>query len=87
MGISCFNYLPQDSSHHSEWVFKVNTFNILTLCLDEYVLDSVAEQFLITHGFDFEKQKKFGLNYLKGTQVSISLNIYFYIVKYFQIIC
>jgi len=76
LGLSCFKLQnTSDSGDKSEGVtngFLVQTFNILVLCSDNYVVEPVAVQFLVSHGFDFNRQYAQGLLYARGNdQVSI----------------
>lgn len=63
--MSCFEIFkhgPEDR------VVKVSnrTFNLLTLCSEEFLVEPKSLKFLIDHGFDFNKQFRSGLNYYKG---------------------
>lgn len=46
--------------------FIVQTFNILLLCEDEFVVEPLSLKFLIHHGFDFNRQFDKGLPYYRG---------------------
>lgn len=46
--------------------YLVQTFNILLLCSDSYLVEPDALKFLLSHGFDFNKQYAKGLSYYKG---------------------
>lgn len=73
LGLSCFKLLDQDSSQDSQEEQKPNsqkflaqTFNILTLCNEDYMVEPGALQFLVGHGFDFNKQYSRGIPYYRG---------------------
>lgn len=46
--------------------FEVLTFNLTMFCQDEYVVEPSALRFLISHGFDFNKQISDGIHYRRG---------------------
>ena len=46
--------------------YSVYTFNIATLCEEDYVVEPGALRFLHAHGFDFNKQVAEGLPYTRG---------------------
>ncbi|XP_054764335.2 target of EGR1 protein 1-like [Lytechinus pictus] len=46
--------------------FLAQTFNILTLCNEDYMVEPGALQFLVGHGFDFNKQYSCGVPYCRG---------------------
>ena len=50
----------------NEFTFHVQTFNILTLCSDDYIVEPASVKFLVEHGFDFNKQYSDGLSYFRG---------------------
>ena len=45
------------------------TFNILLHCQKPYMIEPQAVQFLLSHGFDFNKQYSKGLPYWPGNQI------------------
>uniref|UniRef100_T1J7G0 Target of EGR1 protein 1 n=1 Tax=Strigamia maritima TaxID=126957 RepID=T1J7G0_STRMM len=66
-GISCFQLRhDQRKSEKESWNYLVQTFNLTALCTDEYVVEPEALQFLVGHGFDFNKQYTQGIPYYKG---------------------
>lgn len=70
LGLSCFKYRGEKASENGEKVFLVQTFNILTLCSEDYIVEPGSVQFLVEHGFDFNKQYAVGVKYQRGTQVN-----------------
>ncbi|KAJ8305704.1 hypothetical protein KUTeg_016249 [Tegillarca granosa] len=48
------------------WRFLVQTFNIVTLCQEDYMVEPAALQFLVGHGFDFNRQYEKGIPYYRG---------------------
>lgn len=66
LGLSCFKLWPQSDSDTKIWKYTVQTFNIMTLCTEDYIVEPMALQFLVDHGFDFNKQYAQGVPYYKG---------------------
>jgi len=71
LGLSCFKQqLESDSDDPSKEtnvsIFLVQTFNIFVLCSETYVVEPLALQFLVSHGFDFNRQYAQGLPYSRG---------------------
>lgn len=64
-GLSMFK-LFKDSENTSEFNYHVQTFNIVTLCSEDYIVEPSSLQFLVSHGFDFNKQYSQGLPYFRG---------------------
>ncbi|VDI57075.1 target of EGR1 protein 1 [Mytilus galloprovincialis] len=54
------------STKSNKWVFSVQTFNITALCSDEYIVEPPSLEFLVDHGFDFNKQYAKGISYYRG---------------------
>lgn len=77
LGLSLFKLFKNDlqTSKEDEEVdfsFHVQTFNILTLCSEDYIVEPNSLKFLVGHGFDFCKQYAQGLPYFRGRdQVNI----------------
>ena len=46
--------------------FSVQTFNVMILCNEDYIVEPASLQFLVHHGFDFDKQYSKGLPYYRG---------------------
>lgn len=82
LGLSCFkltdvtpskpvsngNTLEEVDSRSSpcKWTFSVQTYNITALCQDEYIVEPSSLEFLVDHGFDFNKQYSKGIAYYRG---------------------
>ena len=64
-GLSCCMLSEQTNSMELSCV----TFNILLHCQEPYMIEPQAVQFLISHGFDFNKQYSRGLPYWPGNRV------------------
>jgi len=81
LGLSCFKLqnAPDcgDKSEGETNTFLVQTFNIFVLCSDSYVVEPLAVQFLVSHGFDFNRQYAQGLLYARGNDpVSLYADLY-----------
>lgn len=76
LGISCFKSLSGDpisqsgpsvtAADQSSDSYVVQTFNILLLCEDDFVVEPLSLKFLVRHGFDFNKQYDKGVPYYRG---------------------
>ena len=71
IGLSMFKLFKTNQSNEtereqSEFSFHVQTFNILTLCSDDYIVEPNSVKFLVEHGFDFNRQYSEGLSYYRG---------------------
>ncbi|CAH1774981.1 unnamed protein product [Owenia fusiformis] len=73
IGLSCFKIQPPRSpeSEKSEnmdksLTFLVQTFNLVLLCCQDYIVEPMSLEFLVNHGFDFNKQYAKGIHYYRG---------------------
>lgn len=68
IGVSCFKIEtpPADEEKKSQLTCNVQTFNLMALCSEEYTVEPNALQFLVNHGFDFQKQYGQGIPYHRG---------------------
>ncbi|RWS01222.1 target of EGR1 protein 1-like protein [Dinothrombium tinctorium] len=66
VGLSFFRYNGKNANDGREMNYSVENYDILVFCVDEYVNEKEATEFLANHGFDFELQKSCGLPFYKG---------------------
>ena len=64
-GLCCCT-LSEQSSTNSNMQLSCLTFNILLHCQKPYLIEPQAAQFLLSHGFDFNRQYSCGLPYWPG---------------------
>ncbi|CAB4062791.1 TOE1 [Lepeophtheirus salmonis] len=65
LGLSVFRKLEGDIDNYA-----VSTFNLTTLCTQDYIVEPESLKFLVEHHFDFNKQYSLGIPYTHGDDPS-----------------
>ena len=77
LGISCFKLKKtkaKNKESEGNLNIRVRTFNIVVLCMENFVVEPSSLRFLVGHGFDFNKQYAKGVPYTRGND-KVGLNI------------
>jgi len=71
LGLSMYRLRPPEADSKS-WDYDVQTYNIMVLCSEDYIVEPGSLRFLVEHGFNFQKQYSLGMAYQRGNDTESS---------------
>lgn len=66
----CGDFNADYEADNEDYHFTANVFNFLTLCHDEFTIDTRSMKFLVQQGFDLNELSLKGIPYYRGNDVS-----------------
>lgn len=64
LGLSMFS--KRSTNDVAKVAYHVQTFNLIALCSEDYIVEPGSLKFLVEHGFNFDQQYSKGLPYYRG---------------------
>ena len=73
LGLSIFKQKTEQESDKLLQLYAVQTYNIVVLCSEDYIIEPGSVNFLVKHGFNFNQQYSEGVQYYRGNDRKQSL--------------